>query len=220
MPKAPCQLIAFKSEKSAAEKEIRRDRNGSKRSWSEEPNSGIICLQEDDKMESKVELREYRPEDLEQVLELVRELESELEEKFKTVQIQSVLDDYRNRYLKPGNKYKTFVAITDDKVVGYLMGYPSLGAPEIDRMYDVLPLSPGSIPPEFYLQMTFVSKLYRNRGISKGLHIKIIVYAKNQGHKEVYACIAKWNLPEIKVIRSLRFHLNDLGYRYRLTLKF
>ena len=171
-------------------------------------------------MTSKAFIREYEPADLEQILDLVRELESELEEKFRPVQIQSVLDDYKNRYLKPGNKYKTFVAIEDQKVVGYLMGYPSLGAPEIDRMYDILPLSPGSIPAEFYLQMTFVSKPYRNRGISKGLHIKIIEYAKNQGHKEVYACIAKWNLSEIKVIRSLRFHLKDLGYRYRLTLKF
>jgi GNAT superfamily N-acetyltransferase len=167
----------------------------------------------------KVKIREFRPEDLEQILELVKELESELEEKFKPVQIQSGVEDYRNRYLKPGNKYRVFVAVVDDKVVGYLMGYPSLGAPEIDNMYDILPLSPGSIPPEFYLQITFVSKSYRNRGISTRLHKKIIEYARKQGHKEVYACIAKWNIPEIKVIRSLKFQMKDLGYRFRLTLK-
>lgn len=167
----------------------------------------------------EVKVREYRPEDLEQVLDLVGELESELAGKFKDVKIKSGVDDYRNRYLRPGNKYKTFVAVVDDKVVGYLMGYPSLGAPEVDNMYDILPVSPGWTPPEFYLQITFVSKLFRNQGISKELHREIIKYAREQGYKEVYACIAKWNIPEIRVIRSLKFHLKDLGYRYRLTLK-
>jgi GNAT superfamily N-acetyltransferase len=87
-------------------------------------------------------------------------------------------------------------------------------------MYDILPVSPKWTPPEFFLQITFVSKSFRNQGISKGLHKIIIEYARKQGHKEVYACIAKWNVPEIKVIRSLKFKLKDLGYRYRLTLKF
>jgi len=123
-------------------------------------------------------------------------------------------------YLKPGNKYKTFVAVIDNKVVGYLMGYPSLGAPEVDNMYDILPVSSNWTPPEFFLQITFVSRPFRNQGISKALHREIIEYVRKQGHKEVYACIAKWNLPEIKVIRSLKFKLKDLGYRYRLTLKF
>lgn len=167
----------------------------------------------------EVKVREYRPEDLEQVLGLVTELESELAGKFKDVKIKSGVDDYRNRYLKARNKYKTFVAIVGDQVVGYLMGYPSLGAPEVDNMYDILPVSPGWAPPEFYLQITFVSKPFRNQGISKKLHREIIKYAKKEGYKEVYACIAKWNIPEIRVIRSLKFHLKDLGYRYRLTLK-
>jgi GNAT superfamily N-acetyltransferase len=170
-------------------------------------------------MNSAVRIRKYRPADLEQVLDLVRELEAELEEKFKPVQVQSAVDDYRERYLKPGNKHVTFVALLDDRVVGYLMGYPSLGAPEIDTLYDILPTSPGSTPPEFYLQITFVSMPYRKQGISTRLHRRIIAYAKKQGHKEVYACIAKWNQPEIKVIESLKFQLKDLGYRYRLTLK-
>jgi GNAT superfamily N-acetyltransferase len=167
----------------------------------------------------EVKVREYLPEDLEQVLNLVKELESELAAKFKDVKIKSGIYDYRNRYLRPGNKYKTFVAVVEDKIVGYLMGYPSLGAPEVDNMYDILPVSPGWTPPEFYLQITFVSKLFRNQGISKKLHREIIKYAREQGYKEVYACIAKWNIPEIRVIRSLKFHLKDLGYRYRLTLK-
>lgn len=167
----------------------------------------------------KVEVREYQPGDLGQVIELVKELEAELAEKFRAVQIQSGIEDYRNRYLNPKNKYKTFVAVAEKKIVGFLMGYPSLGAPEIDNMYDVLPLLPGSIPPEFYLQITFVSKPYRNRGISKELHRIVIDYARKQGYKEVYACIAKWNTPEIKVIRHFKFREKDLGYKYRLSLK-
>lgn len=167
----------------------------------------------------EAKIREYKEKDLVQIINLVRELESELAEKFKSLEIKSSVKDYKNRYLKPGNKYKTFVAVVDDKVVGYLMGYPSLGAPEIDNMYDKLPIPPGKITPEFYLQITFVSKSYRNQGISKKLHREVIKYARKQGHREVYACIAKWNIPEIKVIRSLRFHLKDLGYRYRLALK-
>lgn len=166
-----------------------------------------------------VKIREYHPEDLEQVLELVKELESELAEKFTDVKIKSGIDDYRNRYLSPGNKYKTFIAVVSNKVVGYLMGYPSLGAPEVDNMYDILPVSSNWTPPEFFLQITFVSRPYRNQGVSKKLHKEIIKYVKKKGHKEVYACIAKWNIPEIKVIRSLKFKLKDLGYRYRLTLK-
>lgn len=167
-----------------------------------------------------VKIREYRPKDLEQVLKLVMELEAELAEKFKDVKILSGLDNYRNRYLTPENKYKTFVALVEGKVVGYLMGYPSLGAPEVDNMYDILPVSSNWTPPEFFLQITFVSKSFRRQGISKKLHREIIEYARKKGFKEVYACIAKWNIPEIKVIRSLKFNLKDLGYRYRLTLKF
>ncbi|NIM91918.1 MAG: GNAT family N-acetyltransferase [Candidatus Aminicenantes bacterium] len=170
-------------------------------------------------MDLDVKIREYQEKDLERVLELVRELESELAKKFKDIQIKSGIEDYRDRYLKMGNKYKTLVAVVDNKVVGYLMGYPSLGAPEVDNMYDILPVSPKWITPEFFLQITFVSKPYRNQGISTKLHKEIIEYARQQGHKEVYACIAKWNTPEIKVISSLKFKLKDLGYRYRLTLK-
>ena len=173
----------------------------------------------ENKNELNVTIREYESTDLEQVLTLVKELESEMAEKFKAVEIKSGIEDYRKRYLSPANKFKTFVAVVDNKVVGYLMGYPSLGAPEIDNMYDILPLPPGSTPPEFYLQITFVSKPYRNKGISKKLHIAVIDYARKQGHREVYACIAKWNDPELKVIRSFKFKEKDLGYRYRLTLK-
>ncbi len=170
-------------------------------------------------MELQVKIRPYKEKDLKQVLSLVRELEEELAGKFPNVKIESGVNLYRDRYLKPGNKYKTWVAEVEGKIVGFLMGYPSLGAPEIDNMFDVLPLSPGNIPSEFYLQITFVSRPYRNRGISKALHREVIEYARRQGYKEVYACIAKWNLPELKVIRSLKFNQKDLGTRYRLTLR-
>ena len=171
-------------------------------------------------MDFDVKIREYEPGDLEKVMKLLHELETEMAEKYENVTIKSGEMNYRNRYLKPGNKYKIFVAVVGNEIVGYLMGYPSVGAPEVDNMYDVLPVSSDSIPPEFYLQITFVSKPYRNRGISKKLHKEIIEYARRQGHKEVYACIAKWNTPEIKVIKSFKFKMKDLGYRYRLTLKF
>ncbi len=170
-------------------------------------------------MALEAKIREYRPEDLEQVLELVKELEAEMSEKFKDIKIKSGERDYRRRYLDPENKYKTFVASVDDKIVGYLMGFPSVGAPEIDRMYDTLPVASGRSTPEFYLQITFVSKPFRNQGISRKLHRAVIEYAKKMGHREVYACIAKWNEPEIRVIKSLKFNIKDLGYRYRLSLK-
>ena len=166
-----------------------------------------------------IHIREYKPEDLEGVLDLVREMEAELAEKFPDVKIVSGVEDYRNRYLKTETKYKTFVGLVEGRVVGFLMGYPSLGAPEVDQIYDILPLSTAWTPPEFYLQITFVSRPFRRRGISKRLHTEIVEYARRQGHREVYACIAKWNESEIHVIRSLKFDLKDLGYRYRLTLK-
>jgi GNAT superfamily N-acetyltransferase len=171
-------------------------------------------------MKPRLTIREYRKKDLPQLLELVRELERELADKFKGVKVKSSVDVYRTRYLNPANKYRTVVALVKGKVVGYLMGYPSLGAPEIDNMYDVLPLPRGEQPPEFYLQITFVSKPYRRQGISTRLHERVIAYARKKGFKEVYACIAKWNDPELRVIRSFRFQAKDLRYRYRLTLKF
>jgi L-amino acid N-acyltransferase YncA len=169
-------------------------------------------------MDFKAMVREYRPQDLEQVLDLVRELEAEMAEKFQA-KIKSGVDDYRTRYLKHGNKYRTWVALVENNVVGFLMGYPSLGTPEIDNMYDILPLPAGQLPPEFYMQITFVSKPYRKKGLSTRLHEQVIAYAKEKGFKEIYACIAKWNDPELRVIRSLKFHSKDLGYRYRLSLK-
>jgi GNAT superfamily N-acetyltransferase len=169
--------------------------------------------------ELRVTVREYRPRDRDEILKLVKELEADLAEKFQAVKIKSGIEDYRKRYLNPATKYKTFVAVAKKNIVGYLMGYPSLGAPEVDNMYDILPLPPGAVPPEFYLQITFVSKPFRNRGISKLLHKHVVEYARQRGHKEVYACIAKWNDPELKVIRSFKFKEKNLGYRYRLSLK-
>ena len=169
-------------------------------------------------MELNATFREYQPGDQEQVLGLVRELEAEMAEKFKAT-IKSGVEDYRTRYLNPAYKYKTWVALLDGRMVGYLMGYPSLGTPEIDNMYDILPLPKGQPPPEFYMQITFVSKPFRKKGISTRLHELVIAYAKEKGFKEIYACIAKWNDPELSVIRSLRFQAKDLGYRYRLSLK-
>ena len=68
------------------------------------------------------------------------------------------------------------------------------------------------------MQITFVSKPYRKKGISTRLHEQVVAYAKREGFKEIYACIAKWNDPELRVIRSLKFQSKDLGYRYRLSL--
>ncbi len=166
-----------------------------------------------------VVIRDYRPQDLEGVLALVQELEAEMREKFSDVSIKPGGPEYENRYLKPGNKFKTFVAVEGDKVVGYLMGWPVLGAPEVDNMYDVLPASKAWKPAEFYFHITFVTKPCRRRGISKKLHLAALKYARQQGFKEVYACIAKWNAQELSVIRSLGFQDKDLGYRYRFSLK-
>ena len=106
-------------------------------------------------MAEEITVREYHPEDLEQVIELARELELELAERFKDVEIVSALDDYRNRYLKAGHKYKTYVALVGGKVVGYLIGYPSLGAPEVDNIYDILPKSLIWAPPEFFIPVSY-----------------------------------------------------------------
>jgi GNAT superfamily N-acetyltransferase len=166
-----------------------------------------------------LEVRDYQPEDLQGVLALVSELEAEMSEKFDGVSIKPGGPEYRNRYLKPGNKFKTFVALLDGRVVGYLLGWPVLGAPEVDNMYDVLPASNHWKPAEFYFHITFVSKPFRNRGISKRLHLTALKHAYEQGYKEVYACIAKWNEQELAVIRSLGFQERDLGYRSRFSYK-
>ncbi len=134
-------------------------------------------------MTQQLTIREYRPADLDQILDLVRELERELAEKFKGVKVKSSIDEYRKRYLNPANKYKTFVAVLGDRIIGFLLGYPSLGAPEIDTMYDVLPLPKGEHPPEYYLQLAFVFKPFRKKGISTRLHERVIAYAREKGSK-------------------------------------
>ncbi|MDW7759975.1 MAG: GNAT family N-acetyltransferase [Acidobacteriota bacterium] len=168
---------------------------------------------------SEFEVREYRPEDQEGVLNLLRELEDEISERFEGVEIRSVEDDYIHRYLKPEHKYRTFVALSGGTVVGYLMGFPSLGAPEIDDMSDVLPPLQTWKPKEFYLKITYVSRPFRRRGISTALHRAVIQYARKQGFQEVYACIAKWNEPELAVLKVLDFEMKDLGWRFRTCLK-
>jgi GNAT superfamily N-acetyltransferase len=92
-----------------------------------------------------------------------------------------MVEDYENRYLKPGTKHKTFVAESDGKFIGYLIGYAPVGAPEVDTLYDILPVSLGRTAPEFYLRITFVSKAFRSHGVSKALHKLIIEYARAAG---------------------------------------
>ena len=168
---------------------------------------------------SEFEVREYRPEDQEGVLNLLKELEAEIGERFEGVEIRSVEEDYIERYLKPGHKYRTFIALSGGTVVGYLMGFPSLGAPEIDDMSDVLPPFQNYAPSEFYLKITYVSKPFRRHGISTALHRAVIQYARGQKFKEVYACIAKWNEPELAVLKDLDFEMKDLGWRFRTCFK-
>ena len=167
----------------------------------------------------KLKVRNYRMSDLTNVLVLVREFESELARKFPEVRIQSGLRNYRTRYLKPGTRYETFVAEAGGRIIGYMIGRPSLGSPEVDNMYDVLSGSPRWKPPEYYFQITFVSEPFRNKGVSKALHRKAIEHARRKGYREIHACIAKWNLPELAVIESCNFVRLDLGSRYRLSLK-
>jgi L-amino acid N-acyltransferase YncA len=170
-------------------------------------------------MSKNMTIRDYRPADLDQVLDLVRELERELAVKFRGVSVKSSVDDYRERFLNPANKYKTFVAEFRERLVGFLLGYPSLGSPEADAMYDVLPFPKHEHPPEFYIHMVFVDRPFRKKGVSTQLHERAIAYAKEQGFKEIYACIAKWNDPELRVVHALDFKAKDLRHRYRLSLK-
>lgn len=167
----------------------------------------------------RFKVRNYRMSDLTDVLVLVRELEAELARKFPEVRIQSGLGNYRNRYLKPGTRCETFVAEAGGRIIGYMIARPSLGSPEVDNMYDILSGSARWKPPEYYLQITFVSEPFRNKGVSKALHRKAIERARRKGYKEIYACIAKWNRPELAVIESCGFVKLDLGSRYRLSLK-
>jgi L-amino acid N-acyltransferase YncA len=167
----------------------------------------------------KFKVRRYRPADLSQVLGLVRELEAELARRFSGVRIQSGIKNYQTRYLRPGTRYETFVAESRGRIIGYMIARPSLGSPEVDNMYDVLTGTPRWKPPEYYLQITFVSAPFRNRGVSKALHRRTVVHARRRGFKEIYACIAKWNEPELAAIESLGFSRLDLGSRYRLSLK-
>jgi GNAT superfamily N-acetyltransferase len=153
------------------------------------------------------------------VVRLAHELESELAEQFPDIQIKSGIRTYTTRYLRPGTQYRTFVAQAKGQIIGYLIGRPSSGSPDVDELYGSHFGLIRRKLPAFYIQITFVSRPYRHRGVSRALHEKAVDFARKEGYKEIYACIANWNHPELAVIECCGFARKDLGHRFRLSLK-
>lgn len=179
-------------------------------------------------MELEVIVREYQTKDRETVLDLVREFASEMYHKFKDeipgmkerdeseVVEQEV--EHRKIYLEPETKYKVWVAAVDDRIVGYIVGYPYSGFGEHGAAHK---LSPAILAKStsFMIDFTFVSKEYRNKGISKQLQSVLIDYAIEKRKKEVVARVAKWNESAIAAYKSLGFKKEDEDRTYLFSLE-
>lgn len=120
--------------------------------------------------------------------------------------------------MKQGAKYKIFVSCVDEKIVGYIIGGKIVDHPYTDKIYNALDISSPSFA-EFYMEIVFVSKDKRKKGISKKLMSRIINYAKNK-NTEVWGYILD-NEYSIRLCKSLGFKekkLRKRGYSFCLKL--
>ncbi|MBL7055165.1 GNAT family N-acetyltransferase [Candidatus Woesearchaeota archaeon] len=164
-------------------------------------------------------IRNYESKDQERVLALIPELDTELSKRFDiNPSPEEGIKYYKEHYLRENTKYSTFIASKDEKIAGFIIGHPTVDMAEIDHL-DVLPISSDWLPDDYYVAMTFVSQSYRNQGISKELKIKLVEYARECGHKEIWSYVGKWNEHSVKANRSLGFQEQEQDKRYRFSLK-
>ena len=146
-------------------------------------------------------IRDYQDSDLMKVLRLAKELDGEIRGYTEEKRCQE-------HYLQPDTKYSVCVACVGKDIVGYTVGLPFTGVPEID-MSDVLP---SNVRPEQYLIGTvFVSELHRRRGIATQLVETLTAEATSTGYKEICSFVAKSNRPSVEFHRVLGFRETGRG---------
>jgi RimJ/RimL family protein N-acetyltransferase len=165
---------------------------------------------------AKSQVRIYKPEDLDRILELATELDSELAKKFdKPENPNKMIRAYREHYLMQGTKYQVLVAQIGEEIPGYVVGTPIVGAPEIDYSDYLDPYSTTASE----VTMVFITANSRKKGLGKQLITSLTDHIMQFGHKELEAYVAKWNKPSIALFRALRFQEKDCGKRYLFTNK-
>jgi ribosomal protein S18 acetylase RimI-like enzyme len=156
-------------------------------------------------MKPGAEVRDYREDDLEEVLALARELDAGQNGHEEEERCQ-------NHYLMPRTKYTVSVARSgENNIAGYIVGFPFTGIPIMDRR-DKLPFDLK--PERFLIGMVFVSEPYRRQGIAAQLVNALIVKAKRAGYKQICSRVPKSNELSIALHRSLGFKEIDISGEY------
>jgi len=163
------------------------------------------------------QVRPYASSDLERVIELAQESHLEIATRLeKDPQPEMIVKGYQDHYLKQGTKYQVLVAIQEEEIVGYIVGAPITGMPEIDCGDGVDP----NCTPVSQGKMIFVTAESRTQGIGKQLMSALGDFVKKKyGHTTMEALVAKWNEPGLALCRSLGYSERDEERRYCFTLQ-
>jgi len=158
-------------------------------------------------MKSKIKIREYKPEDLAELIRLVGESDKEFEAKSSKKTDRK--DFYRDCVLSE-DCHPVFVASVDSKLVGFTVGLAGVNPTDSEQF---------NLKPEFYFFDIYVSDGHRQKGIGKILQTELTEHAKKLGYKEAIGIIDKLNKPSIALHKSLGMKEDDLGSNYKFYSK-
>lgn len=101
---------------------------------------------------------------------------------------EKIRDDQQlNRFLSYEKNY-IYIALDNEKVVGFAFGYI------LDTFYS---------EPMFYLHSIDVADSYKRKGIGKSIMNKMMEDCKVQGIKECFLITNKSNIPAVNLYRSI-----------------
>ncbi len=140
---------------------------------------------------------------------LVKELEEQKLEEFRTL-VRKIFDNYDSTYvLKALGHVRTYVALHEGKIVGFVETYMrKIGNKKVGVLYYI------GVHPK-----------YRRRGVGKTLVTQAIDYFRKHGVQVIMATTRSWNVEARKFFRKLGFKeysfeeiARKKGYSYFLEL--
>lgn len=132
-----------------------------------------------------ISIRQARPEDCFQMMELIRELA--IYEKAPD-EVTVNIDHFRESGFGPNPVWWALVACAEEKVVGFALYYIRYSTWKGQRMY---------------LEDLLVTEEMRGRGIGKLLFEELIREAKQKGFSGIVWQVLDWNEPAINFYRKL-----------------
>lgn len=146
-----------------------------------------------------VVIRSARPDDMEAVVDLVRELA--IYEKLED-QAKATADDFRRNLFGPRPAAEAVIAEVGGEAVGFALWFTTF--------------STFRGQPGIYLEDVFVRPAYRGRGIGKAMLAMLARLASDRGCGRLEWSVLDWNEPAIDFYRSLGARPMDEWTVYRL----